>query len=690
MSTEKKTVRLLLLEDSQNEAERLISLFRNAGHATRAHRLTSSDDLAEALQQTWDLLIAAPHSQNLEPAEALNAIRRQGKDLPFLQLVAGNDAEAITEAMLLGAQDGVPADDDERLMLVAQRELKNLEERRARRAAEVALREAEKRCQLLLDSSVDAITYVHDGMHIYVNRAYVELFGFPDADDIAGMPMIDLIQGSDQATFKDFLKTYQQSGEEHAELLCGGVRDDGSRFRARMTFSPATYDGEPCTQVVIRAESDNSELEEKLREISSQDLVTGLYNRVHMLEQLDRACERAVKGSSTTTLALLRIDRYAGLLSEIGLADGDLLLADCASLLRQHFGERALLARFADDTFAALLADATPAQAEDSLQGLLKKVEGHLFDIGGRTVQITLSIGVAGISEQSAQAQLVVERALRCIDQLPKGNSLKCYDPAEELAAAASRGNLVAMVQQALDSNGFQLLFQPIISLHGDEREHYEVSLHLNNPQGEPVPPAEFIAAAEQAGLASKVDRWLLLNAIRQLCEQRAKGHNTRLFIPLGAASLQDPTLLPWLSAALKAARLPADALILQLGEPDAIAYLKQARELAKGLAELHCKLCLDRFGGALNPFNTLRHLPADFVKLDGALLKELSEAEQQEQLKSMIGSLHAEAKLTIVPSVDSASVLTTLWQTGVNYVQGLYLQGPSPRMDYEFVAGEE
>lgn len=688
MPSEKKTVRLLLLEDSQNEAERLINLFRNAGHATRAHRLTSDDDLAEALNQTWDLLIAAPQSENLDPADALNAIRRQGKDLPFLQLLTSNDSEAVTEALLLGAQDALPQGDDERLMLVAERELRNLEERRGRRTAEMALREAEKRCQLLLDSSVDAITYVHDGMHIYVNRAYVELFGYQDADDIAGMPMIDLIQGSDQAAFKDFLKTYQHSSEA-AELQCGGMREDCSQFRARMTFSPATYDGEPCTQVVIRVENDNAELEEKLREISSQDLVTGLFNRVHFLELLDQAVERAVKASTPATLALLRIDRYATLIGEIGLADSDLLLADCAQLLRQHFGAGAQLARFADDSFAVLLAGPT-APSEEALRSLLKKVEGHLFEIAGRTVQITLSIGATGLDERTAQAAVVVERAHRCAEQVGNGNALKLYDPAEELAAAASRGNLVAIVQQALDGNGFQLLFQPIISLHGDEREHYEVQLRLNNPQGVPVPAADFFAAAQQAGLAARVDRWMLLNAIRQLGEHRAKGRNTRLFVPLNAASLQDPALLPWLSAALKAARLPADALIVQLGEPDAVAYLKQAKALSQGLGELHCKVALSQFGVALNPFNTLRHLQVDFVKIDQQLLAQLNEPEHQENLKSLIAGLHAQAKLTIVPGVDNPSVLTTLWQTGVNYVQGLYLQGPSPRMDYEFSSGEE
>ncbi|MFI7868012.1 PAS domain S-box protein, partial [Ectopseudomonas khazarica] len=211
MAIEKKTIRLLILEDSQNEAERLVSLFRNAGHATRVHRLTSSEDLAEALQHTWDLLICAPSSERLDPSEAIGAIRRQAKDIPVVQLVDGNDSETITEALLFGAQDALPQGEDERLVLVAKRELANLEERRARRAAEVALREAEKRCQLLLESSVDAITYVHDGMHIYANRAYLELFRYEDGDELEGMPMIDLIASADQSAFKDFLKNYQSA-----------------------------------------------------------------------------------------------------------------------------------------------------------------------------------------------------------------------------------------------------------------------------------------------------------------------------------------------------------------------------------------------------------------------------------------------------------------------------------------------
>jgi diguanylate cyclase (GGDEF)-like protein/PAS domain S-box-containing protein len=689
MAIEKKTIRLLILEDSQNEAERLVSLFRNAGRATRVHRLTSSDDLSETLQQSWDLLICAPSSEHLDPGEAINAIRRQAKDIPVIQLLADNDSDSITEALALGAQDALPQGEDERLVLVAKRELANLEERRARRAAEVALREAEKRCQLLLDSSVDAITYVHDGMHIYANRAYLELFAYKDGEELEGMPMIDLIASADQGSFKDFLKNYQNV-EGNAELACSGVQASGQTVPVRMSFSPATYDGEPCIQVVIHAESGNAELEEKLREISSQDLVTGLYNRSYFLGLMDAAAERAVIAGQPASLAYIRIDRYASLLADVGLAGIDLLLTDLASLLREHFTQDAQLARFGDDVFTVLLPGKTPEQVEASLTSLLKKVEGNLFDINGRTAQSTLSIGVAGLNEKTSKAQEVVDRAQRCADELDQGNALKLFNPGDELAAAANRGYIVAMVQQALERNSIRLLFQPIISLRGDSHEYYEVLLRLLSPQGEEVPPHEFLNAAKEAGLGEKIDRWVILNSIKLLANHRNKGHNTHLFVHLSSSSLQDQTLLQWLSVALKAARLPSDALAFQFSEPDAIAYLKQAKALTQGLNELHCKVALSQFGCAINPFNTLKHMHIDFVKVDGSFSQDLSTPESQEALKVLLASLHAQAKMTIVPFIESASVLSTLWQAGVNYIQGYYLQGPSQSMDYDFSDGDE
>ena len=689
MGIDRKTIRLLVLEDSKNEAERIISLFRNSGYATRAHRITSLDNLNEALNSTWDLCIAAHHSDNIAPLTALQSIQRMARDISFIQLTEDNSSESLTESLALGAQDAVPHGEDERLILVAKRELASLEDRRARRAAEIALHETEKRCKLLLESSMDAIAYVHDGMHIYANGPYLQLFGYADADEMEGMPMIDLIDGPDQNHFKDFLKNYR-SEEGNAELAFTGITAAAQRFQAKMFFSPAQYDGEPCVQVVIRITNGKAELEEKLREISSQDLVTGLYNRQHFLERLDTAAERAVNAGQPASVAYIKIDHYMALQADLGLAGIDILLADLANTLRQHLTSNSQIARFADNAFSVLRSDVTPEQFKPELLNLIKKVELQLFDINGRTAQTTLSIGVAGLSEKTSKAADVLKRAHHCADQLTQGNALKLHNPADDLAAAAKRGDLVAMAQQALANNTFKLLFQPIISLRGDEDELYEVLLRLVNPQGEEVPPSDFLNAAVSAGLADKIDRWVLLNSIKLLTEHRSKGHQTRFFIHLSSASLQDQSLLPWLSTVLKASRLPADSIILQIRETDAVAYLKQAKQLSEGLHALHCQVALGQFGCTLNPYNTLKHMHIDFVKIDGSFIKELSTAEDQEPLKQMLAALHAQAKHSIVPFVESASILSILWQAGVNYIQGHYLQGPSQAMNYNFTSGED
>ncbi|CDI93518.1 protein FimX [Pseudomonas aeruginosa PA38182] len=354
---------------------------------------------------------------------------------------------------------------------------------------------------MLLDSSVDAITYVHDGMHIYANRSYMALFGYEDAEELEGLPVIDLIASCDQGAFKDFLKGYQND-QRQTELVCTGVKLDGQEFKARISLSAATYDGEPCIQVVIRGEVDNAELEEKLREVSSQDPVTGLYNRSHFLDLMDAAVQQAVTARKPSTLAYIHLNGYPSLQADHGLSGIDLLLGQLAGLMREQFGEEADLARFGDSIFAALFKGKTPEQAQAALQRLLKKVENHLFELNGRSAQATLSIGVAGLDEKTAKAQDVMNRAHRCADDAARkgGSQIKQYNPAEELAAAAQRGDVIAILQQALETNSFRLLFQPVISLRGDSHENYEVLLRLLNPQGQEVPPAEFLHAAKEAG----------------------------------------------------------------------------------------------------------------------------------------------------------------------------------------------
>src|SRR5690554_6903000 len=148
------TIRLLILNDSRAEAERLISMLHNAGLPNRAQHVESEDVLNKLLQeQNWDLLIAHDQTSNVTPQNAIKQINRLSKDVPVIFLNDDESPSAVVEGIKMGAMDIVRLDDDQHLLLVIQRELAKREARQARRAADRRFREAERRSQQLLDSS---------------------------------------------------------------------------------------------------------------------------------------------------------------------------------------------------------------------------------------------------------------------------------------------------------------------------------------------------------------------------------------------------------------------------------------------------------------------------------------------------------------------------------------------------------
>lgn len=688
MAAEHSAIRLLLLEASQNEAERLVSLFRNAGRATRAQRLADPAGLDELLSQSWDLAILAPPSPELDSLAALRQLRRRIPQLAVIQRVAPDDPAAVLEALRLGARDGIASDHDEHLLLASLRELGNLAERHERRRLEQALAEAEQRCQLLLANAVEAVAYVHDGLHIHVNSAYVELLGYPSAEDLEITPLMDLIAAADQPALREAFRQLRDDPRP-LELDCRCVRQDGSTLGVTLGLTPAIYLDEPCVQLHLREERAApaaEALEEQLREVRFQDILTGLLNRSRMLELLEDALERARLGAPAS-FAYLSIDRYPTLLAELGIGAMDELLVVLAERLREHFGTLVTLSRFADDAFTALLPQAADASLDSAFERLLGRQERQPLTLAGRTLAISYSIGMVSLDSQAKSAGDLVDRAHRSARQVAQrgGNACKRYDPQEELAAAANRGNLVAMVKQALQQNGFRLLFQPVIGLRGGSHEYYEALLRLINPQGEEVSPAEFARTARDSGLSGQIDRWVIHQAMRQLGEHRARGHGTRIFVHLSGATLGDLELLPWLRETLQAQQLDAEAVIFQLSEEDLLAQPEQALAMAQRLRRQGHPVTLSGFAAGDPPLAALRLLVPDYVKLSGKLIKDLAHPDHQERLKALVAELSAQNVQTIAPFVESASVLAQLWQVGVHFIQGYYLQEPSQAMDYEF-----
>jgi PAS domain S-box-containing protein len=173
----------------------------------------------------------------------------------------------------------------------ARAELLVLAERRAARRFECLYWESQRRCTSLLASSNDAIAYTADGMHVFANRMYLELFGFGHDDEVQGLPLLDLVAAGHEGDFRDFMRGLGHSNEEQAtEVLCS--RNAGKPFRALMDFSRATFDGEACHQVVVQDLSERDALEAQLDRLRSRDRLTGLFNHLHFLNLLTKHINR--------------------------------------------------------------------------------------------------------------------------------------------------------------------------------------------------------------------------------------------------------------------------------------------------------------------------------------------------------------------------------------------------------------
>lgn len=683
-------LRLLVIEDSVEDAESLVSMLRNGGIVVRPTRPEDQEDFEEAMRkQPFDLVLANAAAKSVSLSKVQDAIHSIGKDLPLIAVVSQASTEQLVELLRKGARDVVFRGNQEHVQIVVRREFESLHARRALRRLEVSLRETEKRCAALLDSSRDPITYVHEGMHVYANRAYLDLFNFGELDEIEGTPILDMVAPEAADKFKVLLRGLSRGEKPPAQLEIRAQKPQGGEsFDAVMEFSEAAVDGEPCTQIVFRQQASNPELVKQLEGLKTQDLVTGLLNRQAFNDVLDDGINAATQGRGERMLLYVEVDRFKLALEQVGMGGADLLLGDTAQVIRKTLVEGDQAGRVGDHTFMVLCRDMTLKECEARAQQLRKAIEDHLFETGKQSINLTASIGVTTIGERSKNSTEVTALAAAACKAASEagGNQVRVHDPrAKDREAEERSAHWVALVKDAIAKNHFVLFYQPIVSLHGESGEFYEVLLRMQSPRGE-ILPKDFMPPAESAGLLPAIDRWVIERAIDILAERRRTGTKTTFFIKITPNSLDDPTLLPWLSNKLKAVRLQGDAIVFEMPESKAQTSLKAARAFQQGLAQLHCGFALEQFGSGIQSFQMLKHLPANYLKIDRSFMTDLPKSpENQQKVKEITDQAHAAGRLTIAEFVEDAASMSILWQCGVNFVQGNFLQEPEKVLSYDF-----
>lgn len=685
-------LRLLIIDDSVEAAEAIVSGLRNAGVAVRPSRPENEDEFQSLIEsQPQDLVLVSEHAGSVPLAKAIEKVDASGKDLPVLVLVNALDETALLKMMAMGVRRVVLREHMDHILHVLRAEWVDLEARRSFRRLEAQMREVERRCDALIDSSRDPIAYIHEGMHIRGNAAYLEMFGFESFEDIEGMSLLDLIAPKKVDEFKKLLKQLSKGETPPARYETEAITINGEHFPAMMEFTQATYEGENCLQVILRKQEElfDPKAAEELERLRQLDPLTGLLNRQTFLRALeDTVSEIATRGTSHGLL-LIEPDHYARLLQDIGLDAADELVVAVAERLRSTVGTDDIVARFGEHQFAVLTHNSDYAQTARLAESLRAAFADTVIEARNHSLNVTLSIGGVQVGEKIANVAAILGKASQGLQSTigVGGNRAELHDPSATDRAELERvAAWVARIRDAIATDQFVIHFQPLVPLHGAPDEMYETLLRLRGEDGKLVQPLTFLPIAEEHGLLGEIDRWVVARAIRLIADRQRINRRTRLLVKITQASLQDDGFAAYIGEQLSIHGVDGRLLVLQIPESKVFTNLRAAQQFQASVAQFGVRVGLEQFGIGLNPFQLLTHFDASFIKIDRSFMKELSTSpDHQQRVREFASKAQELGKQTIAEHVQDAGSMSTLFSAGIDYAQGHFLAPGGPEMDYEF-----
>jgi diguanylate cyclase (GGDEF)-like protein/PAS domain S-box-containing protein len=680
------TIWLIVVEESANDAELILNSLRKARYPIRPRHIEDEEDLQDALtEHQWDLIISVPQVGEFTVAEVCEMVNLSKQDIPVVALTDKLDSKNMAELFKAGVRHVVPAGNDTCLQLIVGKELADLADRRKRRHLEQLYKESQRHNKMLLETSRDAIAYVHDGMHIHANPSYLEMFGYASMDELEGLPIMDLVPIESRQKFKEFMRDFMTDAKEQdRQIDLEGLTASNERFKIQMEVGQAIYDSERCVQVIIRTQSGDDGA-------YKLDPLTDLYNRSYFMELLEKALGKAMETGVRGVLFYIVLDRFNAIKESVGLGGSDLVIKSIGTLLSE-IAKEGILARFADNAFTLLLMSADKKQAAELAKEICKSVQENVNEVDKQSVITTCSIGIdLVLASSTASVQDVLDNAALACQQAVKkgGNTFEIYVPIiDPVIDDIKIKDIIRIVQAAIaePNNSLSLRYQPVVSLHGETQEIYEVFLRMTDEAGSMVPTGKLFQAAEQSNLTIHLDKWVLKEAVKVLMTQQKNKHETFFFVKLSDQAIKDENVLLYVRKLLKETQLSGEHLTIEISESTAISQIKLAKAFITSLNAMGCKSALEHFGTGLNSATTLKHLPVDYVKMDSSFSKGLSSnQENQNSVKEIVKMVHDLGKHAVAEAVEDADSMMILWQCEVDFVQGHYIQEPTEDLNYDF-----
>jgi len=422
----------------------------------------------------------------------------------------------------------------------------------------------------------------------------------------------------------------------------------------------------------------------KLIHQTTHNQLTGLISRRELQNKIDNSIAESKHNKQQNVICFVDIDQIGVINNVCGYEGGDKLLKDVADLLVEGVGEQGIVAHTSSDEFAILLNDCTLDDGLDIIEEQMDALSEYRLIWEGKRLSTSCSIGIVSISHRNTKDSGTLIQQAESSSHIAKemgGNRIQIFHAEHE--KQSQRNSVMkwaAIINRILDEETLYLRCQQIISISdSDSGKHYEILLGIKNPDGGEISTPEFIEAAERYHRMPEVDRWVLKNAFRWITQNHGKLAYIEIFsINLSGQSLNDELFLNYVIEEMKAAKVPTEKICFEITETAGVSNLSNASDFIKKLKDTGCMFALDDFGTGMSSYAYLKNMPVDYLKIDGAFVKDLIDSPcDHAVVKSICEIGHFMGKKIVAEYVENQQILEQLHDIGVDFAQGYGIEKP-------------
>jgi diguanylate cyclase (GGDEF)-like protein/PAS domain S-box-containing protein len=429
--------------------------------------------------------------------------------------------------------------------------------------------------------------------------------------------------------------------------------------------------------------TDRKRAQEEMLKMATEDPLTGLNNRRMFQTELTNRLHSANHYDFSLALFYLDLDQFKIINDTNGHEAGDELLTKVGKVLKQNVHTSDFLCRIGGDEFTIITQYADLRKIEQfavKINQVLSKLE---YTFNNKIYKVTISIGIAIYPQHGKTINELLSNADLAMYQAKElgGAQYHIFSPQihyhEQLTQTRYWKDAI---DDALINNHFLLLYQPILDIQANTISHYECLIRMQGNQKKIIMPDEFIGFAEELGLIGKIDRWVIKTAIKKQAELQQKSNPCKLAINLSGWSMNDETIFEDIAAQLNLHQVNPKQIIFEITETSAVSNFLAAQNLIKNIKSLGCAIALDDFGVGFSSFYYLKHLPVDYVKIDGSFIRHVvKNSDDKIFVKALTEVSQALGKQVVAEFVENQAILEVLRDFGIEYAQGYHIGKPAP-----------